>query len=245
MSHHRFIMDLGGKSVVPCFGNNTAVTFQNVNNNSVMPVPDITPVENNFALCNGKADLDRCESLNLSSRQNICNDCDENSYSDPVKTNSSQCSLSFNENSVCANLGNELSSLCINESTSEPQILSNRCEASSDKNCERICDTKNEELESSSHGTESFDPDESSKRSCQSKRPARDTEQNSCVESEKEDSSASEIVYISYESENQMPDIMKLIQKDLSEPYSIYTYRYFIHNWPHLCFLVSSFIVNS
>nr|CAG4635487.1 EOG090X07BN [Artemia franciscana] len=34
-----------------------------------------------------------------------------------------------------------------------------------------------------------------------------------------------------------MPCIMKLIQKDLSEPYSIYTYRYFIHNWPRLCFL--------
>jgi hypothetical protein len=43
---------------------------------------------------------------------------------------------------------------------------------------------------------------------------------------------------INYESERQMPDIMGLIQKDLSEPYSIYTYRYFIHNWPHLCFLV-------
>ncbi|ELK27285.1 PREDICTED: N-alpha-acetyltransferase 30 [Myotis davidii] len=34
-----------------------------------------------------------------------------------------------------------------------------------------------------------------------------------------------------------MPDIMRLITKDLSEPYSIYTYRYFIHNWPQLCFL--------
>lgn len=33
---------------------------------------------------------------------------------------------------------------------------------------------------------------------------------------------------------------MELITKDLSEPYSIYTYRYFIHNWPHLCILVSS-----
>lgn len=48
-----------------------------------------------------------------------------------------------------------------------------------------------------------------------------------------------EIKYVSYESEVQMPDIMRLIQKDLSEPYSIYTYRYFIHNWPQLCFLVS------
>lgn len=47
------------------------------------------------------------------------------------------------------------------------------------------------------------------------------------------------IHYIVYESELQMPDIMRLITKDLSEPYSIYTYRYFIHNWPKLCFLVS------
>jgi hypothetical protein len=47
------------------------------------------------------------------------------------------------------------------------------------------------------------------------------------------------INYVVYESEKQMPDIMTLITKDLSEPYSIYTYRYFIHNWPKLCFLVS------
>lgn len=46
------------------------------------------------------------------------------------------------------------------------------------------------------------------------------------------------VEYVQYESELQMPLIMKLIQKDLSEPYSIYTYRYFIHNWPKLCFLV-------
>lgn len=45
------------------------------------------------------------------------------------------------------------------------------------------------------------------------------------------------IDYREYESELQMPAIMALIQKDLSEPYSIYTYRYFIHNWPRLCFL--------
>ena len=51
------------------------------------------------------------------------------------------------------------------------------------------------------------------------------------------------IEYVQYISEMQMPMIMRIIQKDLSEPYSIYTYRYFIHNWPNLCFLVSdSFI---
>lgn len=46
-----------------------------------------------------------------------------------------------------------------------------------------------------------------------------------------------DIKYESYKSELQMPGIMRLIQADLSEPYSIYTYRYFIHNWPNLCFL--------
>lgn len=47
------------------------------------------------------------------------------------------------------------------------------------------------------------------------------------------------IKFINYYSEAQMPDIMKLVQADLSEPYSIYTYRYFINNWSKLCFLVS------
>lgn len=50
--------------------------------------------------------------------------------------------------------------------------------------------------------------------------------------------SAANIKYVNYQSEAQMPDIMQLIQKDLSEPYSVYTYRYFINNWSKLCFLV-------
>lgn len=61
------------------------------------------------------------------------------------------------------------------------------------------------------------------------------TEQAGTLSMESKDN---DIQYVSYTSELQMPDIMKLIQKDLSEPYSIYTYRYFIHNWPKLCFLV-------
>ena len=47
-----------------------------------------------------------------------------------------------------------------------------------------------------------------------------------------------DIKYMEYKDETDMPLIMNLITKDLSEPYSIYTYRYFIHNWPFLCFLV-------
>ena len=46
------------------------------------------------------------------------------------------------------------------------------------------------------------------------------------------------IRYTTFIDERQMPDIMRVIQKELSEPYSIYTYRYFIHNWPDLCYLV-------
>ena len=47
------------------------------------------------------------------------------------------------------------------------------------------------------------------------------------------------VTYVPYESELQLPHIMRLMKADLSEPYSIYTYRYFIHNWPNLCFLVN------
>ncbi|KAI8803277.1 putative acyltransfersase [Cladochytrium replicatum] len=42
---------------------------------------------------------------------------------------------------------------------------------------------------------------------------------------------------VQYKDESQLPSVISLIENDLSEPYSIYTYRYFIHNWPELCFL--------
>ena len=29
--------------------------------------------------------------------------------------------------------------------------------------------------------------------------------------------------------------VMDLIDSELSEPYSIFTYRYFLRNWPYLC----------
>lgn len=46
------------------------------------------------------------------------------------------------------------------------------------------------------------------------------------------------ISYRQYKYEKDLYDIMALISKDLSEPYSIYTYRYFLYNWPELCVLV-------
>ncbi|KAL2237055.1 N-alpha-acetyltransferase MAK3-like [Sesamum indicum] len=48
---------------------------------------------------------------------------------------------------------------------------------------------------------------------------------------------ASEIDYVSYGGEHHLPLIMKLVDQELSEPYSIFTYRYFVYLWPHLSFL--------
>ncbi|XP_057868921.1 N-alpha-acetyltransferase MAK3 isoform X2 [Cryptomeria japonica] len=51
------------------------------------------------------------------------------------------------------------------------------------------------------------------------------------------DISPSDIKYVCYEGEEQLPLIMSIVDQELSEPYSIFTYRYFVHLWPHLCFL--------
>jgi hypothetical protein len=48
-----------------------------------------------------------------------------------------------------------------------------------------------------------------------------------------------EIRIHSYINETQIGVIMDLIGKELSEPYTIYTYRYFLNTWPDLTLLVS------
>lgn len=51
----------------------------------------------------------------------------------------------------------------------------------------------------------------------------------------------SELKYIQYShglEAQYLPAIRALISKDLSEPYSIYVYRYFLYQWGHLCFMV-------
>jgi peptide alpha-N-acetyltransferase len=40
-----------------------------------------------------------------------------------------------------------------------------------------------------------------------------------------------------YKDENDLPIVMDLVDKELSEPYSIFTYRYFLHQWPNLCYI--------
>ncbi|KAF7320907.1 N-acetyltransferase MAK3 [Mycena chlorophos] len=45
------------------------------------------------------------------------------------------------------------------------------------------------------------------------------------------------ILYKQYSGEQDLPYIMHLVQSELSEPYVVYTFRYFLHQWPHLSFL--------
>lgn len=46
--------------------------------------------------------------------------------------------------------------------------------------------------------------------------------------------------YDSAKEETLLPAIQKLISADLSEPYSIYVYRYFLYQWGEFCFVVSN-----
>jgi peptide alpha-N-acetyltransferase len=61
----------------------------------------------------------------------------------------------------------------------------------------------------------------------------------------KTDNLPSELRYVQYEhalEAEYLPAIRALISKDLSEPYSIYVYRYFLCQWAHLCFMVRPFL---
>ena len=49
-----------------------------------------------------------------------------------------------------------------------------------------------------------------------------------------------ELVHTQYAGEQELGDVMELIDNTLSEPYSIFTYRYFINTWPTLCILTRS-----
>ena len=40
-----------------------------------------------------------------------------------------------------------------------------------------------------------------------------------------------------HDEDTQIQVIMDLVDNELSEPYNIFTYRYFVNNWPNLTFL--------
>ena len=46
---------------------------------------------------------------------------------------------------------------------------------------------------------------------------------------------AEELYYADYRDESMLPEIQALVSKDLSEPYSVFLYRYFLYSWPSLC----------
>jgi len=50
-----------------------------------------------------------------------------------------------------------------------------------------------------------------------------------------DDEKISDIKFINYKDESQLDYVMTLVGRDLSEPYSIFTYRYFLHRFPTLC----------
>ena len=50
-----------------------------------------------------------------------------------------------------------------------------------------------------------------------------------------------ELVHTQYAGEQELGDVMELIDNTLSEPYSIFPYRYFINTWPTLCILTRSY----
>ena len=54
-----------------------------------------------------------------------------------------------------------------------------------------------------------------------------------------------ELRYVQYHSSKEktyLSAIRQLISNDLSEPYSIYVYRYFLYQWGDLCFMVSALV---
>ena len=56
-------------------------------------------------------------------------------------------------------------------------------------------------------------------------------------------SSLAKLRYIQYTAEKEaiyLSAIRQLMSKDLSEPYSIYVYRYFLGQWGDLCYMVST-----
>ena len=230
----RFIV-VSGKGIKSCYDADSTISFQNIDNGKSLANSKVVPIlGNNFKNCTGGVIVDNSQS---SQSAYIVNGDDhsvthESRSVDILMTNSSQCNIN-SQIPYCAIVENELSSLSLadHESIMKSEEV-------------KVCNSESYDVISPETATDQRTADGINGAFTEilpsDSEVIIDPNSNiSCRIEEQEN--ASEITYISYESENQMPDIMKLIQKDLSEPYSIYTYRYFIHNWPHLCFLVIHF----
>ena len=48
------------------------------------------------------------------------------------------------------------------------------------------------------------------------------------------------LYFETFSDERDLEPIIKLVEQDLSEPYSIYTYRFFIYEYPKMCIMVQN-----
>lgn len=53
----------------------------------------------------------------------------------------------------------------------------------------------------------------------------------------RDDGTTADVVIARYTGGDQLRQIMALMSAELSEPYSIFTFRHFLEGWPHLCFV--------
>ncbi|WVR03126.1 hypothetical protein IAU60_000116 [Kwoniella sp. DSM 27419] len=94
---------------------------------------------------------------------------------------------------------------------------------------------------SSAHVAEALDPASSGSHSEATSLPADiKGKGKAIIEAETlVDSRGDELFYRTYlGEEGDLPGIMRLVEQELSEPYNVYTFRYFLIDWPHLAFLV-------
>ncbi len=173
-------------------------------------------------------------------RSKLPNGCVNHTHEDKVLS-LTQNDITHNEHtsqkSETTEESDKVNSTAVDGAFAEGGDINNEVEQTSQSNSQLDCDMDSVELDGDL--TTSSDGATDSLSTAISRVSISDTESSSRTDSESKP--LRPLTYVEYESEKQMPDIMRLITKDLSEPYSIYTYRYFIHNWPKLCFLVSLF----
>ena len=63
------------------------------------------------------------------------------------------------------------------------------------------------------------------------------TEESKIMQSDAPKMNDDQILFRTFEGEADLQTIISMIEQELSEPYPIYTYRYFVQKWPHLTYM--------
>lgn len=188
---------------------------------------------------NGKLASGQCQAVNAmhSANKPVAEHVNHNNNNFKVSCNEESTGNTAKE-ALCNGASHESSDSQANETVSDVRGLSKRNLSSADKKETAISNKESTPSDDRSSNLEATAKSETIEPT-QPAPPEPNT--NEAVMGEAATAvtapSRTVITYKEYENELQMPDIMRVIQRELSEPYSIYTYRYFIHNWPKLCFL--------